>query len=75
MNKIKALFDFQKFEENPKLNKVIKESRLLDNSLDFDTLAGVTAAGDFTQHQFKRRRDLQNDLDEVQGKIDFKKDK
>lgn len=44
-DRIKALFDFQKFEENPKLNKVIKESRLANCSLDSGDLSRVSAAG------------------------------
>ena len=45
-DKIKALFDFQKFEENPKLNKVINESRMSKGKLDLDELSQISAAGE-----------------------------
>lgn len=44
--KLKELFDFQKFEENPKLSQTIKDSLKGDTSIISDMeLSNVTGAG------------------------------
>lgn len=48
-NILKLLFDFQKFENNPKLSKVIKENESLSSTkLEEKDLTFVNAAGDFS---------------------------
>ena len=45
-NRLKLLFDYQKFENNKELNEIIEETqRRLDNELSDDELTLVSAAG------------------------------
>lgn len=44
-NKIKKLMDYQKFEQNPKLAKIINDAHKSARELDDDELWMVNAAG------------------------------
>ena len=45
-NRLKALFEYQKFEQNPKLDKLIRETELrYPEKLSEDELEMVSAAG------------------------------
>ncbi|MBR4169164.1 MAG: hypothetical protein IKR47_05505 [Lachnospiraceae bacterium] len=45
-NKLKQLFEYQKFEQNPELNKVIRETEMrYPEELSEDELEMVAAAG------------------------------
>ena len=47
--KLKELFDFQKFEKNPRLEKMIGETEeRCGRELSDDELSGVSAAGELT---------------------------
>ena len=45
-NKLKSLFDFQRFENNPRLAKVIKDTECYAEELSDDDLFMVAAAGE-----------------------------
>lgn len=50
-NKLKKLFDFQRFEQNEKLGKLIQETEsLYANELSDDDLFLVNAAGEITSY-------------------------
>ena len=50
MNKLSQAFDFQKFQQNPKLAGIVRETegRYAKAALSDDDLAHVSAAGDVT---------------------------
>lgn len=45
-NKLKQLFDFQRFENNPRLAKVISDAEACGEALSDDDLFMVAAAGE-----------------------------
>lgn len=67
-NKLKRLFDYQAFEKNPKLEKLIRETEShYAEELSDEDLAMATAAGEITGEDIGSKPDSSNEWHGVEN--------
>ena len=65
-SRLKALFDYQKFDPAPSLSAVCKEAeRLYEEELSDDALSGIFAAGDIEQTAARLQQNSSADFEKL----------